>query len=95
MFGASYDDSVRPSVRLRPSGVDLLHRATVSYWAAADTEAAAFADWREQWKSEVAFVSHDYGCGCCIHLFDILGSKEAVAHIPKRLHTISAWTHDA
>jgi hypothetical protein len=37
-------------------------------------------------------VSHDYGCGCCIHLFDLEGPKEAIDALPTELLTVSEWT---
>jgi hypothetical protein len=94
MFRAAYTDSALMSAPPQRSANDLMHRATVCIWVESPAEEAEFAAWEEQWKSDLAFVSHDYGCGCCVHLYDILGSEESITALPKKLRIVSAWTNE-
>ena len=71
-----------------------MHRATVCLLADSLEEKVEFTAWLTAWKKKMTFVSHDYGCGCCIHLFDVEGPQEAIAALPKDLLTISAWTEN-
>jgi hypothetical protein len=77
-----------------PSSTASLHRATVCLWADSLEEKVDFTTWLNAWKKRMAFVSQDYGCGCCIHLFDLEGPREAIDAIPKELLTVSAWTEE-
>ena len=71
-----------------------LHRATVCLWADSIEEKVEFSAWERNWRRKMSFVSHDYGCGCCIHLFDLEGPKEAIDALPQDLLTVSAWTEN-
>ena len=76
-----------------PASVALYaHRATVCLWADSVEEKVEFTAWLSAWRKKMSFVSHDYGCGCCIHLFDVEGPAEAIDALPKELLTVSAWT---
>ena len=75
-----------------PGAPDELQRATVCLMADSIAEKADFTTWMQRWRKHVSFVSHDYGCGCCVHLFDLEASKEAIDAIPPDLLTVSAWT---
>ena len=68
------------------------HRATVCLWAESLEEKVEFTTWLNTWRKKMTFISHDYGCGCCIHLFDLEGPEEAIAAIPPELLTVSEWT---
>lgn len=68
------------------------HRATVCLWSESIEEKVDFTTWLNIWKSKMTFVSPDYGCGLCIHLFDLEGPKEAINAIPAGLLTVSEWT---
>ena len=69
-----------------------MHRATVCLWADSIEEKVEFTAWQTAWKRKMTFVSRDYGCGCCIHLFDLEGPKEAIDALPPELLAVSAWT---
>ena len=71
-----------------------MHRATVCLWADSIEQKVEYTAWLNTWRKKMTFVSHDYGCGCCIHLFDVEGPKVAIDAIPKDLLTISAWTEN-
>jgi hypothetical protein len=70
----------------------VMRRATVCLWTEAIEEKVEFTAWQTAWKRKMTFVSHDYGCGCCIHLFDLEGTQEAIDALPRELLAGSAWT---
>lgn len=72
----------------------VMHRATVCLWSESMEEKVEFTAWSHVWRKKMSLVSQDYGCGCCIHLFDLEGPKEAIDALPQELLTISAWTED-
>jgi hypothetical protein len=67
-------------------------RATICIASDAPEEEAAFAAWLENWEAKLTSISEDYGCGCCVHLFDIEGPKEAIDALPAKLQTTSDWS---
>lgn len=69
-----------------------MHRATVCLWSESIEEKVEFTTWLTAWKRKMSYVSPDYGCGCCIHLFDLAGPKEAIDALPDELLTVSDWT---
>ena len=70
----------------------MTHRASISVASDAPEEQAAFDAWVARWKAEMAFISDDYGCGCCIDLYDVEGPKESIDAIPGQLRTTTAWS---
>ncbi|MEI7941114.1 MAG: hypothetical protein WCK27_30940 [Verrucomicrobiota bacterium] len=70
----------------------MTQRASICVASDAPEEEAAFDAWLDRWKSELTFISGDYGCGCCVHLYDIEGPKEVVEAIPEQLRTSTDWT---
>ena len=83
-------DELVPNTCAAPS----MHRATVCLWSDSIEEKVEFTAWLTAWKKKMAFVSHDYGCGCCIHLFDLEGPREAIDALPKELLAVSQWTEN-
>ena len=53
---------------------------------------AAFEAWRAQWKDRLSHLSNDIGCGCCIHLYNVEGSEEALAALPRGLRISNGWS---
>lgn len=49
--------------------------------------------WFKTWSAHLTFVSENYGCGCCVDIYDVEGSQEAVDALPPRLSARSDWTH--
>jgi hypothetical protein len=66
-------------------------RATICTSSETPEDLEAFEAWLAKWKARLAFVSEDYGCGCCVHLFDIEGPREAIADLPKHIRSSSSW----
>jgi len=69
----------------------MTQRASICVASDAPEEQAAFDAWLDRWESRLTFISDDYGCGCCVHLYDIEGPKEAVDALPEQLRTSTAW----
>jgi hypothetical protein len=84
-------DEVTPQ---RSAASGTVRRATICLWAESIEEKVDFTAWMSAWKKQMTFVSHDYGCGCCIHLFDVEGPKEAIDALPPELRTVSEWTEN-
>lgn len=84
------DDKLVPN----PYTPIVTQRATVCFWADSIEEKVEFNAWQTAWQRKMTFVSHDYGCGCYIHLFDLEGPKEAVDALPPNLLTVSVWTEE-
>ena len=67
-------------------------RATVLVDAGDDAVEAIFRAWLAGAQVHLTFVSGDVGCGCCVHLFELEGSAEVIASLPKELRGESAWS---
>ncbi len=52
---------------------------------------AAFDTWLERWESSLDRKSENYGCGCCVHIFDVEGPQDAIDAIPESIHAESEW----
>jgi hypothetical protein len=81
-----------PEFTLESSPTPEHQRATVCLWSESIEEKVEFTTWLNVWKKKLSFVSPDYGCGCCIHLFDLEGPEEAIHALPEQLLTVSNWT---
>jgi hypothetical protein len=69
-----------------------MSRASICIASDSPEEADSFEAWTAQWKKKMTFFSDDYGCGCCVHLFDVEGPAEGIEAIPEKLRTTSEWT---
>ena len=67
-------------------------RASVCVSSDSPEEEVAFAAWLERWKEKMSFISEDYGCGCCVHQFDLEGPSEAVAALPEKIRAMTDWS---
>ena len=83
----------RPAeLELKTTPARFTQRATVCLRADSIEEKVEFTAWQTTWKKRMTFVSHDYGCGCCIHIFDLEGPPEAIDALPPELLVLSDWT---
>jgi len=69
-----------------------MQRASICIATDFPEEEAAFETWAAQWREKMTFFSDDYGCGCCVHLYDVEGPKEGIDAIPEKLRATSDWT---
>ncbi len=67
-------------------------RSSVCISSDSEDEIVAFDDWLDVWKDKLEYISDDYGCGCCVHLYDIEGPADAIDAIPKSIKSESKWT---
>jgi hypothetical protein len=61
----------------------VLARATIIGFVDYPDEAKAVADWFTKWRSHLVSVGDDYGCGCCVNLWDVVGPAESFAELPQ------------
>jgi hypothetical protein len=73
----------------------VLHRGTACLLADSIEENLEFTRWLNTWRRRLPFVSEDYGCGCCVHLFDFEAPKAAIEALPQELLIVSSWTENA
>jgi len=51
-------------------------------------------NWLAHWRSRLAYLSEDEGCGCCVHIWNVEGPTEVILTIPARLKSQSDWSRD-
>ena len=61
-------------------------------------ELALLTAWYREWRSQLEYVSANSGCGCCVHIFQIVGPPEAIMAVPEALlgirDTGSSWAEE-
>lgn len=48
--------------------------------------------WLAASRDRLDFISENYGCGCCVNLFDVEGAPEVLATLPRALQAQTEWT---
>lgn len=66
-------------------------RATLCVEVDCAQEKERAARWFDDNKDELTYVSANRGCGCCVDLFDVEGSAEAIDRLPQELRSGSEW----
>jgi len=66
-------------------------RATICVDLSDEDEVAAVEVWFKRWRVELAFVSENQGCGCCVDMWDVEGPDDAVSEIPASVRAASDW----
>lgn len=54
-------------------------------------EVARYDAWMAKWKGRIS-ISADAGCGCCVFLHDVEGSREALEDLGGHLGCDSEWS---
>ncbi len=72
-----------------------LKRATIIAAVDVQDEVAAVEAWFSRWGAHLTCCSEDYGCGCCIAMWDVEGPAEAIAEIPSIISAMSEWSEPA
>jgi hypothetical protein len=49
-------------------------------------------EWLKRWASQLRYVSRNYGCGCCVDMYDVDASQTAVNELPPHLIAHSEGT---
>jgi hypothetical protein len=47
--------------------------------------------WLERWRKRAVFVSDNEGCGCCVHIYRVEASREALDELPP-VFASSEWS---
>ena len=66
-------------------------RATICVDVNRENEGAAVDAWFDRWRSRLATVSGDQGCGCCVNIWNVDGPEEAISEIPEAARCSSDW----
>jgi len=72
--------------------VSNMARATISIAVDEPAQVRAGEEWLTANHSRLSFISENYGCGCCVDLYDMEGPDDLLATIPDLLRTTSDWT---
>ena len=49
--------------------------------------------WVLKWRERVAFISENKGCGCCVDIYDVSASEEAMREIPREMLSNNSDNH--
>jgi len=60
-----------------------LAKATVIVAVDYPEEVRVVEEWFAKWCDHLTSVSDDYGCGCCVNLWDVEGPEEAIRELPE------------
>jgi hypothetical protein len=69
-------------------------RATIIVEVTRPEDVAACEDWFAKWTQSLTYQSENTGCGCCVNIWDVEGSDEAIAAIPSGIQGHSSWVDD-
>lgn len=67
-------------------------RATLCVSVDEPAQVEAAERWFAAHRGELDFLSINYGCGCCVDLYDLEGAEAVLAAIPADLRISSDWT---
>jgi len=78
---------------------------TLEDWRMPRAEICALADeleevavvnaWLMRWRSRSMYVSDNEGCGCCVNLYRVDASQEALDELPTAVFAESEWSRVA
>lgn len=66
-------------------------RVTICAAVGDAEEVAAVRRWLDKWRPSLGHFS-DYGCGCCVELYDVLAPAGSLAELPEGVRAESDWT---
>lgn len=65
--------------------------ATIIVDITRPAELAMSEEWFAKWAPSLTYQSADQGCGCCVNIWDVEGTDEAVADLPSNIKADNAW----
>jgi hypothetical protein len=68
-------------------------RATIVVAIDDPAELDAVASWFYRWSEQILHRSDNHGCGCCVDIWEIEASAEAIAELPQKSYAGEEWTN--
>lgn len=66
-------------------------RASICICVDLPEEVETARAWFEKWRSELTYSSENYGCGCCVDIFDVEAPRQAIDELPASLLCHGDW----
>ncbi|WP_090135653.1 hypothetical protein [Kushneria avicenniae] len=67
-------------------------RFTITVDTDAVDQANAVEAWLDRWQDTAEHVSDNLGCGCCVSIYHVEASQEALAELPNDVVSLGEWT---
>jgi hypothetical protein len=67
-------------------------RATLIVDVDRPEEVAAAEAWFARWQSRLAHCSDNFGCGCCVDIWQVDAPREAIDQLPPAALAGNEWT---
>jgi hypothetical protein len=67
-------------------------RATICVEARRPEQEALVNGWFERWADQIASVSDNRGCGCCVDIWEVDAPAEAISELPGEMLAQSEWS---
>lgn len=74
--------------------VCVMPRATIVVDVTDPDEITACEEWFTKWTSGLTYRSENQGCGCCVNIWDVEGSDDAIAALPFTIRGQSKWVDE-
>ena len=71
----------------------IVPRVTVITNADNSSELESFDAWLAKWEDKLIYFSPNEGCGCCVNIFNIEASEEAIGELPFEIKAQSEWAN--
>jgi hypothetical protein len=68
-------------------------RVTVITATDEPSEMDSFETWLSKWRDQLIYLSPNEGCGCCVNIFNIEASEEAIRELPSEIKAQSEWAN--
>jgi len=68
-------------------------RATLIVAIDEPEEVESIDAWFVRWAAQISHRSENHGCGCCVDIWEVEASAEAVAELPPKVHAGDEWTN--
>ena len=66
-------------------------KATIIAQVDFPEEVEAVDAWLDKWEAHLDYLSENLGCGCCINMFNVEASRDALDELPEHLLGSSEW----
>jgi hypothetical protein len=67
-------------------------RATICAAVDEAAEVEAAERWLEQHRASLSYISEQFGCGCCVLMWNVEGADAVVSTLPESLSAMSEWS---